>query len=85
MLELLGYWGNLTGYVPASSEEVAIFWERLKLVRIDEWKDQYDDLDILDGTQWELIVQDQEYRGSNAYPPNWEAFFGLVSPWLKEK
>lgn len=50
---------------------------------IIDWKKQYADPDILDGTQWELAIKLNDNTviqrsGSNAYPPHWKkliAFF----------
>lgn len=43
---------------------------------LHEWKKDYIDYSVLDGTQWELIInltnkRIRHYHGSNAYPPYW--------------
>ena len=50
----------------------------------DEWKDQYCDYSILDGTQWELRYKfegqdERQISGSNAYPENWDSFLRWIS------
>lgn len=45
-------------------------------IRIHNWKTDYTDIHVLDGTQWSLEIKlkgrkKQTYSGSNAYPPNW--------------
>lgn len=44
---------------------------------LHEWKKSYDNLCVLDGTQWELKItltnnRVRNYHGSNAYPPYWK-------------
>lgn len=43
---------------------------------LHEWKKEYVDLGVLDGTQWSLDInltgrRSRYYHGSNAYPPYW--------------
>ena len=50
----------------------------------EEWKDQYCDYSILDGTQWELRYKlegqdERQISGSNAYPENWDSFLRWIS------
>ena len=50
----------------------------------EEWKDEYCDYSILDGTQWELRyrLEGQDERrisGSNAYPENWDSYLRWIS------
>ena len=66
---------NLPVYFPFTKEE---FVEGLKDLHMGEWKKDYTELLILDGTQWELEIQYTNGRrpvrisGSNAYPYNFE-------------
>ena len=57
---------------------------KLDALKIFDWKKDYHDPDILDGTQWELTFKDGKKiyrgRGSNAYPENFERFLD----WLDE-
>ena len=44
---------------------------------LHEWDKRYNNPDILDGEQWELVItmtggRTRSYYGSNAYPPYWK-------------
>ena len=62
------------------------FIDALRNVHIDEWKKDYTDLNVLDGTQWELEIQFNGNRrplhiyGSNAYPYNFMDLVELLDP-----
>ena len=54
---------------------------------LDDWKRKYVDKDILDGTQWELMIQlhekcKREYYGSNMYPIYWKQLNELFRPYM---
>ena len=57
--------------VTPAEEQWAAFWRELEIAGVWQWQADYPS-DILDGTQWSLIVQYRERRirceGSNAYP-----------------
>lgn len=65
-------------------------WDRIvnKLyyeMYLHEWKKSYEDPDVLDGTQWELIItlggrKKRTYHGSNAYPAYWKELKALFRP-----
>ena len=52
----------------------------LDSLHIDDWAEQYDDPDVLDGTQWSLDIaysketEGAHYWGSNKYPDNFDEF-----------
>ena len=55
---------------------------------IQEWKPNYDDWDILDGTQWEFVItaadgKKQRHEGSNAFPPKWDEFKAMFAEYDK--
>ena len=55
---------------------------------LHEWKKKYVDLNVLDGTQWELEIKltkgrKRSYYGSNMYPPYWENLKRLFRPYVK--
>lgn len=60
------------------------FIEELKDIRIGNWKKEYIDLCVLDGTQWELEIRFSNGRrafktgGSNAYPYNFDQLMALL-------
>lgn len=55
---------------------------------LHEWKKSYVDLDVLDGTQWELDIKltdkrVRHYSGSNEYPPNWKELVKIFREYAK--
>lgn len=56
----------------------------LKEIYIGEWRKDYSNPDVMDGTQWELRIhfsnayQSVEISGSNAYPYNFKALMDLL-------
>lgn len=55
---------------------------------LNEWKKEYVDMDILDGTQWRLKVKltnnrKRTYYGSNDYPPYWKELLKLFRQFAK--
>ena len=58
--------------------------QSLDSLHIDDWAEQYDDPDVLDGTQWSLDIVYSEgkegayYWGSNKYPDNFDEFMKIV-------
>ncbi len=52
--------------------------ELLYDIKLLNWKKEYVDLDILDGTQWSIEIRMNEkskmINGSNAYPKDWDRF-----------
>jgi len=77
-----------------SAEEWKEFSQSLEQLKVWDWKESYQDHDILDGTQWSLLVRTTRYLmvnkpapyleidtgGSNAYPEN---FNGLIKSFNK--
>lgn len=59
------------------------FWAALDRINVWGWAAHYDDLEIFDGTQWELDLSDGVRRvrcsGSNAYPPEFQQFLDAVT------
>ena len=66
---------NLSVYEPFTREE---FIRGIADLHIGEWKRQYDNSCVLDGTQWNIRIEYEDDRepvqiyGSNAYPYNFE-------------
>lgn len=53
-------------------------------LNIDKWDNSYCDLEIYDGTQWDLKCKffdrkHKEVQGCNEYPPNWKDFAILIN------
>ena len=44
------------------------------------WKEKYDNSDILDGTQWHIVFQkiNKKYSGSNDFPENYEKVLQII-------
>lgn len=59
------------------------FKDKLIGTNILNWKRNYDDNEILDGTQWEVELvrakRNIKRSGSNHYPKEWEEFCKLIS------
>lgn len=59
---------------PLSREDWSHFWCKLLAddVSLWDWKSRYDNPAVLDGTQWELTIEQGQYQkriyGSNAFP-----------------
>ncbi|MDF0667030.1 MAG: hypothetical protein P0119_13275, partial [Nitrospira sp.] len=55
-----------------TEEEWQQFWVAAQLCNLWNWASRYDDTDICDGTQWEVVITLGERNlrsyGSNAYP-----------------
>lgn len=66
---------NLLVYEPFSREE---FVRGIAALHIGEWKERYENLYVLDGTQWSISIEYEdgkepfEINGSNAYPYNFD-------------
>ena len=66
---------NLPVYEPFTREE---FVRGIAALHIGEWKERYENLYVLDGTQWSISIEYENGKeplkicGSNAYPYNFE-------------
>jgi hypothetical protein len=63
-----------------------IFNEELLKCNVDYWAESYSDNEILDGTQWQVVM---EYKGeklirqgSNEYPPAWKKFMRVMRKYI---
>jgi hypothetical protein len=52
------------------------------------WKNRYVDLDILDGTQWNIEIEQasktRKINGDNSFPKEWDKFCNLMK-WVSGK
>ena len=67
-----------------SEEEFVRFITGIYRCCLWEWKDEYVDPGVLDGTQWTIRVRlngqdEKEWYGSNDYPPLWKKFIKAVN------
>lgn len=72
-----------------SAEEQKIVEGKLAELKINGWKKEYVDHEVLDGTQWELEYKELEKKGrhisgSNDYPDSWNAFIEAVGEAVSE-
>lgn len=65
-----------------SEANIREFIRGLKMVDLLNWKRNYVDLDVLDGTQWEVEVirekRNLKRGGSNKFPTEWDSFCMLI-------
>lgn len=58
------------------------FIDGIKLVNLLNWKNNYIDSEILDGTQWEIVIKKEskirKITGSNKFPKGWDNFCNLM-------
>lgn len=71
-----------TGMKP-DEEQLRVFIGDLNCCRIESWRKDYSNPDILDGAHWSLEIQMEggnlkTVSGWNAYPPEWEMFLRAV-------
>ncbi|MDA8669186.1 hypothetical protein N9M26_06040 [Alphaproteobacteria bacterium] len=60
------------------------FWKTIDEIDAWRWGKDYFNQDILDGTQWELVIDRKGKRrrrvfGSNDYPPNFKIFLDAIN------
>ncbi len=59
------------------------FLDRFYKIHIGEWEHTYEDSDIYDGTQWELVIEyenrrNRTYEGSNKFPYNFDELLEVM-------
>ncbi len=58
--------------------------DELDKLHIDEWEEEYDDPDVMDGIQWTLDIKCSDKSeevhcwGNNRYPENFDAFLKVM-------
>ena len=67
-----------------SSEQWEEFWKTIDEIDAWRWGKDYFNQDILDGTQWELVIDRKGKRrrrifGSNDYPPNFNLLIDAIN------
>ena len=60
------------------------FWSNLDQIDVWNWEKDYFNQDVLDGTQWELVIDRKGKRrrrifGSNDYPPNFKLLLDAIN------
>lgn len=69
---------------PISSKQWEEFWKVIDEIDAWRWNKDYFNQDILDGTQWELVIDRNGKRrrrifGSNDYPPNFKLLIDAIN------
>ena len=70
-----------------STKEWEEFWQTVDTLKVWSWKKNYINMDVIDGTQWELRIKRKGRRrriisGSNAYPQpegTFESFLDAIT------
>jgi len=79
--------------IPTETEISTAKWDKIVntlygSLYLNEWKKEYVDMDIMDGTQWSLKIKltnnrKRTYYGSNDYPPYWNELLKLFRKFAK--
>jgi len=73
-----------TNRVEVSDLDWQTFWNKIDLLGVWDWEKEYFDQDVMDGVQWELMIdkkgrQRRRIFGSNKFPKNFEALTNLIN------
>ena len=73
-----------TNKIEISDLEWQRFWNKIDLLGVWDWEKEYFDQDVMDGVQWELMIdrkgrQRRRIFGSNKFPKNFEALTNLIN------
>ena len=78
---------------PVETEISSAKWNKIvntlyESLYLNEWKKEYVDNDILDGTQWSLDIKlssnrKRSYHGTNDYPPYWNELIKVFRKFAK--
>ena len=73
-----------TNRVKVSDLDWQTFWNKIDLLGVWDWEKEYFDQDVMDGVQWELMIdkkgrQRRRIFGSNKFPKNFEALTNLIN------
>ena len=62
------------------------FKEELLKCNVDYWAESYSDNEIMDGTQWHVVLEYNGEKlirqGSNEYPPAWKKFMRVLKKYI---
>ncbi len=70
-------------FIIPSAKDWEDFWNEVDTLKVWSWKKDYFNEDVLDGTQWELMIKRKGRRkrrifGSNAYPKPRGTFISFI-------
>lgn len=79
----IGYYREYETVEPPGEQQWLDFRNALEALDVWHWERSYDDISVLDGTQWEVAITWGRKRirsqGSNAYPDGFDNFLHAVS------
>ena len=72
------------------NKQWAYFWSKIDELNIWKWDKDYFDQEVMDGIQWELMIdkigrQRRRIQGSNKFPNNFDALTVLIGKISKTK
>ena len=78
-----GYKAKSSETVILSESKIETFLKTLEKVKITEWKENYPNPGIMDGTNWGIGINFGSSKkfsssGDNAYPGQWKAFCSAI-------
>ncbi|MCR4944517.1 MAG: hypothetical protein K5986_08740 [Clostridium sp.] len=70
--------------IKLTDEQFFKYIHKIYCASIMEWKEEYDNPNILDGTQWGVTIKyydgkEKNWYGNNDYPPLWNKFLKAVN------
>ena len=77
-------------FITPSNKDWEQFWDVVDAINVWNWKKDYHNDDVLDGTQWELTIKRSGKRkrrifGSNAYPKKFMLLINALNKLSKSK
>ena len=71
-------------FITPTNKDWELFWDVVDTTDVWNWEKDYIDQGVLDGVQWELMIdkkgkQRRRIYGSNKYPKNFEALTNLIN------
>ena len=77
-------------FITPTNKDWELFWDVVDAIDVWNWKKDYHNDDVLDGTQWELKIKRSGKRkrrifGSNAYPKKFMLLINALNKLSKSK
>lgn len=68
--------------IPLQQQKIQEFIQKLADLDFYNWRDQYEELFVLDGTTWSVLLKTKQKiytsSGTNAYPDSWDQFCNAI-------
>ncbi|TLS78290.1 hypothetical protein FE236_00580 [Mariprofundus erugo] len=75
--------------ITPSDEDWRLFVKAIDQSNVWKWKRKYVDPNVLDGTEWNLVIRQGEAKkkcyGSNDYPPEFDALIDAINLLVKRE